>query len=81
LPFVELAAGVLVLAGALTRMAAVAGGLAMIVLVFGATTIEHFNVIGEQLLHAILLAVVVAFRSHNKYSVDHLLTGRRSKCD
>jgi thiosulfate dehydrogenase [quinone] large subunit len=69
---------VLLLAGALTRMAAVAGGLVMIVLVFGATSIEHFNVIGEQLVHTIFLAAVVAFRRHNKYSVDYLLTGQRS---
>jgi len=81
LPFVELAAGVLLLAGALTRVTAVVGGLVMIVLVFGATTIEHFNVVGEQILHAILLAAVVAFRSHNVYSVDRLLTGRRSTRD
>jgi thiosulfate dehydrogenase (quinone) large subunit len=79
LPFVELAAGVLLLAGALTRAAAIAGGLVMIVLVFGATSIEHFNVIGEQLLHAILLAAVLAFRSLNRYSVDHLLVSRIRK--
>jgi uncharacterized membrane protein YphA (DoxX/SURF4 family) len=78
LPFAELVTGLLLLAGALTRMAGVAGGLVMIVLVFGATSIEHFNVIGEQLVHTILLAAVVAFRCHNKYSVDHLLTGHRS---
>jgi thiosulfate dehydrogenase (quinone) large subunit len=78
LPVAELVTGVLLLAGALTRAAAVAGALVMIVLVFGATSIEHFNVIGEQLVHAIFLATVVAFRSHNKYSVDHLLAGRRS---
>jgi thiosulfate dehydrogenase (quinone) large subunit len=76
LPFAELITGALLLAGALTRMAAVAGGLVMIVLVFGATSIEHFNVIGEQLVHVILLAAVVAFRSHNTYSADHLLAGR-----
>jgi thiosulfate dehydrogenase (quinone) large subunit len=69
---------VLLLAGALTRAAAVAAGLVMITLVFGSTTIEHFGVIGDQLVHASLLAAVVAFRRHNKYSVDHLLTGRRS---
>jgi thiosulfate dehydrogenase [quinone] large subunit len=50
----------------------------MIVLVFGATSIEHFNVIGDQLVHTLFLAAVVAFRSHDKYCVDHLLTGRRS---
>jgi thiosulfate dehydrogenase (quinone) large subunit len=78
LPFAELVTGVLLLAGALTRAAAVAGGLVMITLVFGATSIEHFNVIGEQLVHTIFLAAVVAFRSHDKYSVDRLLAGRRS---
>ncbi|MBV8785868.1 MAG: DoxX family protein [Mycobacterium sp.] len=79
LPFVELATGVLLVAGAFTRVAAAAGALVMIVLVFGATSIEHFNVIGEQLLHAMLLAAVVAFRSHNRYSVDNLLISRISK--
>jgi len=49
-----------------------------IVLVFGATSIEHFNVIGEQLVHTIFLAAVVAFRCGNTYSVDHLLTDRKS---
>ncbi|OBG24231.1 DoxX family protein [Mycobacterium sp. 852002-51057_SCH5723018] len=78
LPFAELVTGVLLLAGALTRAAAVTAGLVMIVLVLGATSIEHFNVIGEQLLHAILLAAVVAFRSHNAYSVDRMVGGHRS---
>jgi thiosulfate dehydrogenase (quinone) large subunit len=73
LPFAELIVGTLLLAGALTRAAAVAGGVVMIVLVLGTTSIEHFNVIGDQLVHALLLATVVAFRSHNRYSVDRLL--------
>jgi len=34
-------------------------------------------VIGEQLTHSSFLAAVIAFRSHNKYSVDHLLFRRR----
>jgi thiosulfate dehydrogenase [quinone] large subunit len=78
LSFAELIVGMLLLAGVLTRVAAVAGGVLMIVLVLGATSIEHFNVIGDQLVHALLLATVVAFRSHNRYSVDRLLVGSRS---
>ncbi|SPM36842.1 Uncharacterized membrane protein YphA, DoxX/SURF4 family [Mycobacterium rhizamassiliense] len=77
LPFAELGTGLLLLAGALTRVAAVAAGAVMIVLVLGATSIEHFNVIGDQLVHASLLAGVVAFRRYNKYSVDGLLAARR----
>ncbi len=77
LPFAELITGVLLLAGLWTRAAAIAGGLVMIVLVLGATSIEHFNVIGEQLVHALFFVSVIAFRSHNRYSVDGLLAGRR----
>jgi len=55
----------------------VAGSVVMIALVFGATSIEHFNVIGDQLVHASLLALVVAFRQHNRYSIDRLLAGPR----
>ncbi len=72
LPFAELITGVLLPAGALTRWAAIAGGLVMIVLVLGATSIEHFNVIGDQLVHALFLVGVIAFRGHNRYSVDRL---------
>ncbi|MGV0046534.1 DoxX family membrane protein [Mycobacterium colombiense] len=77
LPFAELITGVLLLAGALTRAAAIAAGLVMIVLVLGATSIEHFNVIGEQLVHTLFLVSVIAFRGHNRYSVDRLVAGRR----
>jgi thiosulfate dehydrogenase (quinone) large subunit len=79
LPFAELIVGVLLLAGALTRMAAVAGAVVMIILVLGATSIEHFNVVGEQLLHSLFLAAVVAFENHNSYSVDHLLLRRSTR--
>lgn len=79
LPFAESAIGALLLAGALTRTAAIAGGLVMIVLIFGSTTIEHFGVIGDQLIHASLLAALLAFRRHNTYSVDHILAGNRQR--
>lgn len=78
LPFAELIIGALLLGGVLTRTAAIAGGLVMVVLVLGATSIEHFNVIGDQLVHALFLVSVIAFRAHNRYSVDRLLAGRRS---
>ncbi|MGO9156593.1 DoxX family protein [Mycobacterium sp.] len=77
LPFVELAIGVLLLAGALTRAAAITGGLVMIVMVFGSTSIEHFGVIGEQLIHASLLAALLMFRRHNTYSIDHIIARNR----
>ncbi|MCV7032016.1 DoxX family protein [Mycobacterium sherrisii] len=78
LPFAELIIGVLLLIGALTRAAAVAGVLSMIILVIGATSIEHFDVVVEQLVHAIMLSAVVALREYNRFSIDELLTRRRS---
>jgi thiosulfate dehydrogenase (quinone) large subunit len=77
LPFAELTTGLLLLAGALTRVAAIAGGVVMIVLVLGATSIEHFNAVGDQLVHASLLAGVLAFRKYNRCSVDRLVAARR----
>ncbi|OBH44944.1 hypothetical protein [Mycobacterium mantenii] len=77
-PSTELTIGALPLAGALTRATAIAGGLVMIVLVLGATSIGHSNVIGDQLVHALFLVGVIAFRGHHRYSVDRLLAGRRS---
>lgn len=70
--------GVLLPAGALTRAAAIAGGVVMIVLALGAICVEHFNLIGDQLVHALFLAIVMAFGSHNRYSVDRLLVDHRS---
>lgn len=76
LPFVELAVGASLLAGATTRAAAVAGGVVMIILVFGSTTIEHFGVIGDQLIHASLLAALLMFRRYNTYSIDYFVAMR-----
>jgi thiosulfate dehydrogenase [quinone] large subunit len=47
-------------------------------LVLGATSVEHFNLSGDQLVHTLFLAIVIAFGSHNRYSVDRLLVGHRS---
>jgi hypothetical protein len=35
------------------------------------------NLIGDQLVHALFLAIVIAFASHNRYSVDRLLVNGR----
>ena len=79
LPFVELAVGASLLAGAMTRAAAVAGGVVMIILVFGSTTVEHFGVIGDQLIHASLLAALLMFRRYNTYSIDYFVAMRRRR--
>ncbi|EFV13915.1 DoxX family protein [Segniliparus rugosus] len=70
LPFVELAVGALLLVGALTRAALIAGAALMTVLIFGSSLIEHWGPIAQQLGHAALFAALLAFLSHNRYSVD-----------
>lgn len=61
LPFVELIVGVLLLAGVFTRQAAIAGAIVMILLIFGTTTVENWNILPTQLLHVAFLIVVVEF--------------------
>ncbi|WP_068187169.1 DoxX family protein [Mycobacterium sp. UM_CSW] len=77
LPFVELLSGLLLVAGAMTRMAALAASCVMMILIFGATSIERFDLIGDQLVHTIFLAAVIAFRRDNRYSLDRLLSRSR----
>lgn len=61
LPFAELIVGVMLLAGLFTRQAAIAGSIVMILLIFGATTIENWNILPTQLLHVAFLVAVVEF--------------------
>ena len=70
LPFAELLIGASLLVGAFTRIALVLGGTLMIVLVFGSSMVEHWGLIAQQLGYAALFAALLAFLSHNRYSVD-----------
>lgn len=61
LPFAELIVGILLLAGLFTRQAAIAGAIVMIILIFGTTTIENWNALPTQLIHAAFLIVLLQF--------------------
>jgi thiosulfate dehydrogenase (quinone) large subunit len=78
LPFVEFGIGLMLIVGLSTRIALVAGALLMTILVFGSTTVEDYSVIGEQLIHAAILVVLIALLDHNSFSVDHALARRGS---
>jgi thiosulfate dehydrogenase [quinone] large subunit len=78
LPFVELCIGLMLVVGIFTRVALVAGVLLMTILVFGSTTIESYSIIDEQLIHAAILGVLIAFLDQNAFSVDRARARLRS---
>jgi thiosulfate dehydrogenase (quinone) large subunit len=70
LPWVEAGIGLLVLLGAATRFALCAGALLILVLTFGSTLHQDWEVAGIQLIYAAVYAALLAFRDKNVFSVD-----------
>jgi thiosulfate dehydrogenase [quinone] large subunit len=62
-PCVELAIGVLLLLGLATRYALVLAMLLMMLLMFGVTMKQEWNIAGQQLLYGLVLAVLLYSRS------------------
>jgi thiosulfate dehydrogenase (quinone) large subunit len=74
LPWAEASIGLLVLFGGATRVALVAGALLMIVLTFGTTLHQDWQVAGLQLIYAIAYGLLIAFHRFNSLSLDRLLS-------
>jgi thiosulfate dehydrogenase (quinone) large subunit len=70
LPWLEAVIGLLVLLGAVTRVALVAGALLMAVLTFGSALHQDWDVAGLQLIYALVYFVLIGFRRYNGFSVD-----------
>ena len=70
LPWLEAAIGLLVLLGAATRFALCAGAVLILVLTFGSTLHQDWDVAGLQLIYAAVYAALLAFRDKNEFSVD-----------
>ena len=75
-PCVELAIGVLLLAGFSVRLALIAAFLLMFVLMFGITMKQDWNVAGQQLQYGLVLAVLMFGRV--RYDVSWAGLVRRS---
>jgi thiosulfate dehydrogenase [quinone] large subunit len=74
LPFAEFGIGLLLLIGLFTRTALVAGAIMMILLLFGTTTIEQWDAIPAQLIHAAYLVVLLIFVDrYDSWSLDLVL--------
>jgi thiosulfate dehydrogenase (quinone) large subunit len=71
LPPVEAILGLLLVLGLLTRVALIAGGLLMTVLVFGTNLAQDWNVAGLQLIYCFLYYYLLAHRRElNRLSLD-----------
>jgi thiosulfate dehydrogenase [quinone] large subunit len=75
-PCVELVIGVLLLAGVATRFALVLAMLLMLVLMFGITMKQEWNVAEQQLFYGLVLAVLLFGRERLDLSWPALLRGR-----
>ena len=76
LPWLETLIGLLVLVGALTRVALVAGALLIAVLTFGSSLHQDWNVAGVQLIYAIAYFILIGWLRYNWLSVDGWLSRR-----
>jgi thiosulfate dehydrogenase [quinone] large subunit len=73
LPCAEMLIGLLVLVGGMTRIALVAGALLILLLTFGSTLHQDWEVAGLQLIYAIVYSLLIAFGKFNSISLDRLL--------
>jgi thiosulfate dehydrogenase [quinone] large subunit len=73
LPWIEAVLGLLVLIGLFTRVALVLGALLILVLTFGTSLLQNWEVAGLQLIYAAVYAALLAFLSANRFSVDALI--------
>jgi thiosulfate dehydrogenase [quinone] large subunit len=72
-PPIELVIGLLVLIGLWTRQGLLLGGLWMVVLIFGSTLIENYNVVGIQLVYSLIFFHLLQNMQFNTLSVDRLV--------
>jgi thiosulfate dehydrogenase (quinone) large subunit len=75
-PCVELVIGVLLLTGVATRQALIVAMLLVLVLMFGITMKQDWNVAGQQLLYGLVLAVLLSGCERLNVSWPALLRGR-----
>ena len=79
LPFLESIVVLLVLAGFLTRLALVAGGLLMSALVFGTALRSDWTTLGIQMVYAVVYFSLLLHRVHDRFSLDGVVEPRRRR--
>lgn len=74
LPIAEFLIGLLIVAGLFTKPALIAGGVLMLLLLFGTALTENWEAIPSQLLHLAFFAVLLQFIQSNGWALDNLFT-------
>ncbi len=72
LPWLEALIGLLVLFGAFTRIALIAGALLIAVLTFGSTLHQDWDIAGLQLIYAVVYFLLIALQRYNAFSLDRV---------
>jgi thiosulfate dehydrogenase [quinone] large subunit len=72
LPSLESTLGLLITLGLFTRLALVAGGLLMSALVFGTALRSDWVTLAIQMTYAIVYFLLLAFRAHDRFSLERL---------
>lgn len=72
LPFLEFTIGLLLLIGFKTRIAARAGASLIILLLFGSSTVENWEVMGIQMIYSGLFYILICRMDDNYLSVDNI---------
>ena len=70
IPFVELVLGLALIAGLFTRWALVLGAVFMMVLTFGVTANQQWDVAGQQLLYSLIFFVLLFLIEYNSLALD-----------
>ena len=74
LPYLEFAIGALLIAGLFTMEASIAGGLVMIVLIFGMGARQQWANVGNEMVYAAWYFLLIAFNENNWFCIDNLWT-------
>lgn len=73
LPILEFCVGLLLLIGLFTRQALILGSAIMLVLIFGTTLIENWDILPSQLIHVAFFAVLLNYVKNNTWALDSKL--------
>lgn len=73
LPIAEFTIGLLLLLGLFTKPCLIAGGLVILILLFGTAMIENWEAVPSQLIHIAFIAVLLHFIDSNSWAIDLLI--------
>jgi thiosulfate dehydrogenase [quinone] large subunit len=70
IPPAEMLIGLLMMLGLFTRSAFIAGILLMLILMFGMSILQHWDIVGLQMTYVALYAALLFLREYNVISLD-----------